>query len=158
MTTIRDYQAADAAQLALVYYHAIHNIDAQYYNKTQLAAWAPKSALKAESWQSRWEKCVPLVAVSDKQIVGFVEFELNGHIDCFYCHPNFQGKGVGSCLLAEVEKKALRQRNERIYAEVSLNAKTFFEYRGFQVIKGQTVERQGVKLQNFLMEKEIRSV
>ena len=35
-----------------------------------------------------------IIAIINNQIVGFAEFEANGHIDCFYCHPDFQGKGL----------------------------------------------------------------
>ncbi len=31
-------------------------------------------------------------------IVGFAEFEPNGHIDCFYCHHEWIGYGIGHAL------------------------------------------------------------
>ncbi|MHB1949598.1 MAG: GNAT family N-acetyltransferase [Gammaproteobacteria bacterium] len=44
-----------------------------------------------------------MVAVMDDKIVGFAELEDNGHIDCFYCHHEYQGCGVGSALMREIE-------------------------------------------------------
>ncbi|MBT7088103.1 GNAT family N-acetyltransferase, partial [bacterium] len=42
---------------------------------------------------------------------------------------------------------------KRVYTEASITAKPFFEKRGFKVIKEQQVEKRGVKLTNFQMEK-----
>ena len=73
----------------------------------------------------------------------------------FYCHPDFQGKGIGSRIIKKIEALALIQKNKKIFAEVSVNAKPFFINRGFEVIKEQVVHRNGVDLINFLMEKKI---
>jgi hypothetical protein len=86
-------------------------------------------------------------------VVGFAEFEPNGHIDCFYVHHNFQGVGVGTALMHEIEMEAREKLLPRIYAEVSITARPFFASKGFQVIKQQTVRIRGVELTNFVMEK-----
>ena len=86
-------------------------------------------------------------------IVGFAEFEPNGHIDCFYVHHEFQGKGVGSALMATIEANAATNKIHRIYSEVSITAKPFFESKGFQVVKQQKVNIRGCELTNFVMEK-----
>ena len=41
-----------------------------------------------------------------------------------------------------------------ILVHASITARPFFEKRGYRVIKEQKVERQGVLLTNFVMEKE----
>ena len=51
-------------------------------------------------------------------IVGFVEFEPNGHIDCFYCHHKYIGCGVGSTLMESVYEIAIQKEIKRIFAEV----------------------------------------
>ncbi|MBN9230901.1 MAG: GNAT family N-acetyltransferase [Legionella sp.] len=40
----------------------------------------------------------------DNTIVGFTEFESNGHIDYFYVHHEYLGCGIGSSIMAEVFK------------------------------------------------------
>lgn len=151
---IRVYQEADAPVLAELYYQTIHQINRQDYSAEQVNAWAPEASRQADKWREKWKKLAPMVAVMGDKIVGFAEFESNGHIDCFYCHHDYQGCGVGSALMAEIEKRAGESGVERIYAEVSTTAKRFFEAKGFVVVKAQEVNLRGVKLTNFVMEKK----
>jgi putative acetyltransferase len=153
---IRKYKVADAKELANIYYHTIHNINIRDYSEEQVNAWAPASCLELEGWKKKWEKLPPIVAIIDGQVVGFAEFEDNGHIDCFYIHHQFQGKGVGSALIREIEQQALQQNILKIFAEVSITAKPFFLSKGFEVVKNQIVTIRGVKLSNFVMEKHIK--
>lgn len=55
----------------------------------------------------KWSKVPPLVSLIAEKVVGFCEFETNGHIDCFYVHHKFQGCGVGGFLMQEVYKKSI---------------------------------------------------
>ena len=48
--------------------------------------------------------------------------------------------------------KALEKKIKRIYAEVSITAKPFFERMGFVVVKEQVVNIKGFELTNYLME------
>jgi putative acetyltransferase len=57
------------------------------------------------------------------------------------------------CLLAIV-KDAKQNHISRIFAEVSITAKPFFESKGFHV-KQQTIVRKGIELTNYIMEKNI---
>lgn len=91
----RRYQVSDASALASIYYHTIHNINIRDYSIEQVNAWAPTSSLELDGWKKKWEKLSPIVAVSNDIIVGFTEFEPNGHIDCFYVHHGESVNGVG---------------------------------------------------------------
>jgi putative acetyltransferase len=150
---LKPYQQEDASFLAGIFFNTIHIINAKDYSAQQIAAWAPPAALETEGWIKKWQKRSPLVAVLEHKIVGFAEFEASGHIDCFYCHHEYQGCGVGSFLLEEIERQAKKTQIKRIYVEVSITAKPFFEARGFRVVKEQLVEIRGVRLTNFVMEK-----
>lgn len=50
--------------------------------------------------------------------------------------------------------KYIKQDLKRNYYPRFHYSKTFFEKRGYKVIKEQHVERQGIVLENFLMEKK----
>jgi putative acetyltransferase len=157
--TIRPYTETDAPLLAAIYFHTIHNINAKDYTKEQLDVWAPLTSVDASSWLDKWQTLPPLVAVATCEdsdvIVGFAEFEANGHIDCFYCHHDYQGCGVGSALMNAIEEKAKEHGLTKIFAEVSVTAKPFFVAKGFQVMKQQVVTLQRVELVNFMMEKTL---
>ncbi len=153
--TIRQYKASDAQALASIFYNTIHNINIRDYSLEQINAWAPSSSLELKGWQQKWKKLRPLVALSKNIQVGFAEFEFDGHIDCFYVHHEFQNKGVASALMTAIEIKAKELNLPRIYAEVSITAKPFFEKKGFQVTKKQIVSIRGCQLTNFVMEKSL---
>jgi putative acetyltransferase len=153
--TIRSYNKTDAPFLAAIYFHTIHNINAKDYSSEQLNAWAPLSSLEAEGWMRKWRKLPPIVATMNNKVVGFAELEDNGHIDCFYCHHEYQGCGVGSALMREIEDRARKSKLNKLFAEVSITAKPFFEAKGFKVKKEQSVIIRGVALTQFVMEKAL---
>lgn len=151
---VRRYRDKDVESLSQIYYNTIHIINARDYTKAQLDAWAPWSSVQDYSgWKEKLEKTKPYVALINDKVVGFAEFEPNGHIDCFYVHHEFQGCGVGLALMSEIEREVIQKSLSRIYAEVSITAKPFFEKMGFNVVKPQTVIIRGVELNNFIMEK-----
>lgn len=151
----RNYVKADASCLAAIYFNTIHLINIKDYTGEQVNAWAPKSSLELDGWIKKWERVCPIVAVLTNEdiIVGFAEFESNGHIDCFYVHHEHQGRGVGNAMMKEIEHRAKLLQLSKIYAEVSITAKPFFLAKQFKVIKEQTVITRGVSLANYIMEK-----
>lgn len=153
--TTRSYMPSDAKDLAQIFYNTIHHVNSKDYTPEQINAWAPLSTLNSGDWESKWEKIIPIVALIGNAITGFTEFESNGHIDCFYVHHEFQGKGVGGALMKAIIEQAQNQHIHRVFAEVSITAKPFFINQGFKIIKEQQVNIRGMVLTNFLMEKLI---
>lgn len=150
---IRDYSPQDVQDLANIYFHTIHRVNIQHYTEKEIDLWAPKTSLETEGWAKKFLKLKPLVAVIGDKIVGFAEFEPNGHIDCFYVHHAWIGKGAGKALMKEIFARAEHQRIERIFAEVSITARPFFENQGFTVLEQQT-NKNG--LRNYKMEKILK--
>ena len=155
--TIREYKAEDAQYLAKIYYNTIHEFNIRDYTQEQVDVWAPKSSLETTYWSKKLEITKPFVAILDNIIVGFAEFELDGHIDCFYCHHQWIGCGVGHALMNAIYEKAKQKKILRIFAEVSITARPFFEKQGFITTKEQTVVLEGVQLTNYKMEKNFNS-
>lgn len=152
---MRKYRSEDVQALAEIYYNTIHQINIRDYSEEQVDVWAPKTSLETEGWAKKFARTKPLVAVSNDVAVGFAEFEPDGHIDCFYCHHDWIGRGVGSALMKAIHERAGASKIGRIYAEVSITAKPFFEKHGFVTVTQQTVVREGVELTNFKMEKHL---
>ena len=94
------------------------------------------------------------VAVSkDDKPIAFIELEESGHIDCFYCHPDAVGTGVGTALYEKLENAALAVGLSRLHVEASEAARRFFDAKGFNLIKRQNFKRNSVEIHNYLMEK-----
>ena len=152
---IRIYEIADTKEIMKLFYDTIHEVNIHDYTQEQVAAWAPAN-MDIEVWIKSLGSKFTYVAEEDK-IIGFGELEANGHIDRFYCHKDFQRKGVGKKILEQIELKANSLGVEKLFTEASITAKPFFESQGFIVIKKQEVERRGQKLINFVMEKHFKN-
>ncbi len=100
---------------------------------------------------------VSVVVEISGQVVGFAELESTEHVDCFYCHRGYQRRGVGSVLLQHVKAESTRQVNQKMFAEVSVTARPFFERQSFCLIREQEVTVRGVTMTNFVMELELRN-
>jgi len=70
-----------------------------------------------------------------------------------FVHKDFQGKGVATVLLNEIERYATAVGIKRIMSEVSLSSRPFFEKRGFVVEKEQKYKANKLSLTNFVMTK-----
>jgi putative acetyltransferase len=66
-----------------------------------------------------------------------------------------QGKGIASAICDRLENHAIENGVSAISTHASITAKHFFERHGYKVIKEQQVNRSGIKLTNFVMEKSI---
>lgn len=138
-------------EIADLFHSSVHAIESSVYSLGQKEAWAPTPP-DYEAWAERLEGKQPFLAMRDDQLAGFIELDSDGHIDCFYVHPDFQGQGIGSLLYERVLQEAHSQNLERLYVEASKVARPFFGRRGFQVLVENEVCRAGVCLVNFSME------
>jgi len=146
------YTAELAIEIADLFHQSVHGIDPSIYTVEQQEAWAPTPP-NYVAWTERLNAKRPFVAIIDERIAGFIELEADGHIDCAYTHPNFQGIGVASALYDRLVREARNKNIKRLYVEASLLAMPFFAHRGFAAIKKNTLKRNGVDVVNFSMEK-----
>ena len=151
---IQTYSSERASEIADLFHQSVHAIDPSVYSPELKEAWAP-TPVNYERWSERLNEKQPFVAVIENRVAGFIELDADGHIDCTYTHPDFQGKGVASTLYEHLLEEAKSRNIKRLYVEASLIAKPFFEHRGFSVVKKNEVQRNGVSLVNFLMEKQL---
>lgn len=151
---VRKAQPEDFAAIARLFYETIHYINAQDYTPEQLNAWAPR-IYAGSHWQDRAQRLQVYVAEAEAQVVGFAELESTGHIDCFYVHHQWLRQGVGSQLMARLEAEASTQEIDRLFAEVSITARPFFEHQGFQVEREQEKRYSDVLFRQFVMSKSL---
>ena len=78
-----------------------------------------------------------------------------GYLHSMFVHKDWQGKGVATLLLSEVEKMARGYGVPRISAEVSITARPFFEKHGYGVVREQKAKANRLYLTNYAMEKEL---
>jgi len=151
---IRQYQNGDEQYLREMFFNTIRQVNIKDYTLNQVIAWAPESYDEAQ-WKSRIQAISPFIALLDDKIVGYSDVQNDGYIDHFFCHSEYQGKGIGKTLMQTLFNSASEKGLSRLYSHVSITAKPFFEHFGFKVVKPQQVEIRGEVLTNYVMEKRM---
>ena len=146
---IRKYKSSDCQEIAELFYNTVHSINKKDYTQEQLDVWATKN-IDIEKWDTSFLKNYTVVAESNGIIVGFGDIAEDGYLDRLYVHKDFQRMGIATMICDKLEKKV---KGKPLYTHASITAKPFFIKRGYKVIKQQLVEREGILLENYVMEK-----
>lgn len=146
---LRKYQSSDCKEVTELFYNTVHTVNAKDYTKEQLNVWAT-GQVDLEKWNESLQEHFSVVAVDDEIIVGFGDIDKTGYLDRLFVHTDYQGKGIATAICNQLEQAV----KGNITTHASITAKPFFEKRGYKVIKKQEVERQGIFLTNFVMEKD----
>lgn len=148
---IRAYQPGDCRELAELFYHTVHTVNAGDYTEEQLDAWAAGD-VDLEMWNQSFQEHYSVVAVEGDTIIGFGDIDKTGYLDRLYVHADYQKKGAAAAICSRLEQAV----SGKITTHASITARPFFEKRGYRVVREQQVERKGVFLTNFVMEKDDR--
>ena len=146
---LRAYRSADCPALAELLYQTVHQVNIRDYTQEQVDAWATGQA-DLERWDRELREHRTVVAWEDGLIVGFGDMDKTGYLDRLFVHKDFQGRGIATAICDALEGESAAPR---LWVQASLTARPFFEGRGYRVVKAQQVERRGVLLPNFVMEK-----
>ncbi|MFT4937281.1 MAG: putative acetyltransferase [Paraglaciecola sp.] len=122
---------------------------AEDYTIGQLEVWAPQT-YDQKKCAERMQGIRPFVARLDGKIVGYTNLQLNGYIDHFFVHGEYQGRGVGAALMSTILRKDADL--ETLHSKVNITAKAFFIRYGCEVLDAQDVWIRKVKLQNYFMQ------
>lgn len=146
---IREYTAKDCEEISKLFCDTVHTINANDYSKEQLDVWAT-GEIDMEAWNRSFLEHYTVVAVEDDSIIGFGDITKDGYLDHLYVHKDFQHRGIATAICDSLEE---RFSVYRVSTHASITARPFFEKRGYRVVKEQQVERKGILLTNFVMEK-----
>lgn len=145
---LREYRPADCPQLADLFYHTVHTVNTKDYTEEQVNAWAT-GQVDLEAWDRSFREHYTVIAEENGLLVGFGDIDQTGYLDRLYVHKDFQGRGIATALCNRLEQAVAGS----IVTHASLTARPFFEKRGYTVLREQQVERRGVRLTNYVMEK-----
>jgi putative acetyltransferase len=151
---IRLANAEDDAALLTLFHDSIYALAPEHYQPEELQAWAPKGqAPDWVKWRRRLEPLVTLAAWEGDVLLGFLSYEIDGHIDFLYTSPHAVRRGVATTLLRQAEEEIQRRGVQTFFTEASRVAKPFFAHHGYRVEAEEWVERSGVCLRRFRMRK-----
>lgn len=173
---LRKFCPSDFPEILDLFQNTIRSVNCRDYNADQIRVWSNgrkrlESQLEhfsslytvvaerpAEIQQPIFGASAPASSLETKgQIVGYGNIDDNGYLDHLYVHKDFQGKGIASRILEKLESHARSVGCAEIEVHASITAKGFFEKYGYTVCKKQTVEREGIGLENFVMRKGLSS-
>lgn len=143
---------ADLPAVLNLFRTSVHTLCRADYTPAQLSAWAPADTDEAP-WARRLQCQTFLLAEEDGDLMGFALLE-GDYLDLLYVHPRHARRGVGTVLCDALERQCTGQR---ITVHASLTARPFFARRGYRTVEPHEVQRRGVTLTNYLMEKELIS-
>ena len=145
--TIRIAQPADVLELKDLFQDTVLNINRRDYSKAEVEDWA--------SCGNDISHIKEMIR-THLQVVGFASItQQGGYLHSMFVHKDFQGKGIATILLNEIERYATATGIIRITSEVSLTARPFFEQRGYIVTEEQKRRANQLSLTNFWMAKNL---
>ena len=119
------------------------------YTADEIEKWSP--AGREQRLLEKLESSYAILALIDGALAGFGNTE-GAEIDCLYVSDEHQGEGIGSMILQDLEDKAFSYGNT-IHVYSSITAEGFFLSHGYRRIRENIVERDGVLIHNWYMEK-----
>jgi putative acetyltransferase len=145
----------DLPEIRKLFSDTITSVNIRDYNKQQVMTWA-SVADHAEMWEDRLREQYFICARIDESVVGFGSLTPNGYLHFIFVHKDYQRQGIASALLSALITQAGIQKNSKMYAEVSITAKPFFERNGFYETKKNLKILKGVEFINYEMVKDLK--
>lgn len=150
---IRRLAAQDIPEMRKLFRATVLTVNSKDYTKEEVEDWA-SCGDSVEHWKELLAKNDYIGALDGQGgIVGFSSMNAEGYLHSMFFHKDWQGKGVATLLLSEVEKIARRYGVHKISVEVSVTARPFFEKHGYKVVKEQKAKANRLYLTNYVMEK-----
>ena len=150
---IRRLAAQDIPEMRKLFRATVLTVNSKDYTKEEVEDWA-SCGDSVEHWKELLAKNNYIGALDGQGgIVGFSSMNAEGYLHSMFVHKDWQGKGVATLLLSEVEKIARRYGVHKISVEVSVTARPFFEKHGYKVVKEQKAKANRLYLTNYVMEK-----
>ena len=128
---IRRLAAQDIPEMRKLFRATVLTVNSKDYTKEEVEDWA-SCGYSVEHWKELLAKNDYIGALDGQGgIVGFSSMNAEGYLHSMFVHKDWQGKGVATLLLSEVEKIAHEYGVSKITAEVSITARSFFDKRGY---------------------------
>ena len=151
---IRAALQSDAVELKKLFQNTVLAINRRDYSQAEVEDWA-SCGDDLSNIENMIKTHYFIVAVNQQsEIVGFSSITPQGYLHSMFVHKDFQGEGIATILLNEIEQYAITNGIMRITSEVSLTARPFFEKKGYIVEEEQKRKANQLSLTNFWMAKQ----
>ena len=138
----------DAAEISALTRHVICTVNSKDYSTEEVELACDLFSL--EYFSTRMTSRIFYKVTLDNEIIGQASFG-DGKIHSLFVHPQFQGRGIGSKLLAKLELAAIEKKTTDIFLSSSITAKGFYEKFGYLLVRSESSPFGTT----FLMEKQL---
>ena len=150
---IRPLEEKDLYNMQNLFRSTVLNVNIKDYTKEEVEDWA-SCGDDIEHWKELLSSNQYVGAFAEQNyLIGFSSMNKNGYLHSMFVHKDWQGKGIATQLLSEVEKIARQYEVKEITSEVSKTARPFFEHKGYVVECEQKHQANRLKLTNYKMKK-----
>ena len=152
---IRTAQQSDIVELKDLFQDTVLVINKRDYSQEEVEDWASCGDVLPEIREMIKTHYFIVAVNPELQIVGFSSITPQGYLHNMFVHKDFQGKGIATILLNEIERYVTSIGIVRITSEVSITARPFFEKRGYIVVEEQKRRANQLSLTNYWMAKDL---
>jgi putative acetyltransferase len=155
---VREMRLAEARRFLEIHHAAVRGIAAADYPPAVVEAWAqPITDQAVERFLANRDGEIRLVAEIDGELVGISAIVLrDSELRACYVAPGAARRGVGSALVAEIERIAREHRLDHLHLHSSITAEPFYSSLGYEVeSRGQHVIAPGVPMAAVRMRKRL---
>lgn len=153
---IRGMKLSEFNQVARLIYDSVHTLCTNEYTPEELNAWVPPD-MYMPAFRSSLFRCYAIVAVIDKEIVGFMSTERDGYINRLYTKPEWVHRGIATALLKNTESWAKKHHIKALVLESSKSAEGFYAKNGFKKIGEIRSVKNNLNFVSSKMKKELKS-
>jgi putative acetyltransferase len=151
-------EVSDAEDIINIHYSAVHEIAGSWYPEEIIQNWAmPKTPEKIKQLTDaiQGDEEIFVVGRINDKIVGFGSIiAKRNELRAVYVHPSLGRQGIGTQILADLERSAIERGVKVLEMDASLNAERFYLKNGFVAIERSVHElRLGHKMPCVKMKK-----
>ncbi|MFH2106541.1 MAG: GNAT family N-acetyltransferase [Candidatus Micrarchaeota archaeon] len=138
---IRRFRKEDAESTSRCIIRTLKETTARYYPKRIIDGITKESQPKQIAKRALERH---LLVVEDKdKIIGTINLTKDGWISTFFIEPKYQGKGIGTKLLASIERIAKNKKIKTIRTHCTINSVDFYKKNGYLVVKQVVFKNYG---------------
>ncbi len=150
---IRKFHKSDTQEVAELLHNSVKILNLQgssEHTHSQAAA-----NISFHNWEESFLQKFTIVAELNRTIVGIGQLDNTGHINWFYCHPDYRRRGIGGQLYAALEEHAYWKNIQTLYTEANSGDTPFFVKMGFQKVHKQNTLIKGEIKNSFVLQKKV---
>lgn len=124
----------DLPLMQRLFYQTVTTYGSMIFTKSEIKIYS-RLATNKIYWQNKFEKDFIYNAKLNGEIVGSFSMDKKGNIEYIFVHMKYHGQGIASELYKSIEEVAMRSNINVLTTQINLLTRSFFEKKGFEIVK-----------------------